>query len=116
MRDFKLRRRFNKLVKDGGAGGGSGGAGGGVMRVGNNGNAMDKTWQEISDCFANGGYAYIAMSPAPGIAFVMPIVAVGYEKATYTVAALSTLEGVALVQFTCSSPDEYPVFADDANT
>lgn len=104
MRDFKLRRRFNKFVKDGGAGGG--GAGGGVMRVKFNedGTALDKTWQEISDCFANGGYAYVWENGA-GVTTITPILSMGYEGTTYWVA----ISGVGTErELACSSPDGYP--------
>lgn len=116
MRDFKLRRRFNKLVKDGGAGGGAGGA----MRIERNKatNALDKTWQEISDCFGNGGYAYVGDSPIPTLTIIMPIMAIGQAgDAEYFVdALLANSKGAQAITFTCSSPDEYPTSADASNT
>ena len=101
MRDFKLRRRFNKLVKDGGAGGG------GVMPVRLNQTILDKTWQEIADCFAKGGYAYVIGDTTPGITLIMPIKGISHEDATY---AVGVDAGSQTVQLTCLSPDEYPPF------
>lgn len=99
MRDFKLRRRFNKLVKDGGTGGG------GVLRIGFDGTTLDKTWREISDCFAKGGYAYIAGNVAPNATSFATIVGVYSQGSTYSLAANA---GGESGEFNCGSPDEYP--------
>ena len=111
MRDFKLRRRFNKLVKDGGAGGG-----GNIMRVGLNRAtmALDKTWQEISDCFANGGYAYLATTSQYGTAGFHPILNIGSVDEEYSVTIF--VEWTQATNFVCSSPDEYPTYDNSANT
>lgn len=95
---------------------GGGGAGVGVMRIGINMQtmALDKTWQEIWDCFANGGYAYVAVNTASTSATFMPIVGVAnpgrYDYFVYAFTAEGTMQAM---QFTCSSPDEYPVYAND---
>ena len=92
---------------------GGGGSGAGVMRVGRDAqaNTLDKTWQEISDCFANGGYAYIAISPGPGMTVAMPIVGIGGANAQYFVMAISP-QTMDTVNFVCSSPNEYPAPAE----
>lgn len=92
----------------------SGGGGGGVMRVEINGTSLDKTWQEISDCFSNGGYAYVAVNPFSTNTTIMPITQVGGGNGTYAVSVF-VLEDAQSTLFICSSPDEYPVLDDSAN-
>lgn len=97
---------------------GGGGTGSDVMRVGHDMQtmALDKTWQEIWDCFANGGYAYIAVNTASTSAMFMPIVGVTNPgRYDYFVYAFMAEGAMQAMQFTCSSPDEYPVLNTDSN-
>lgn len=115
MRDFKLRRRFNKYVKDNPGGGSGGGGEVFVVNVTNGATpgvfTFDKTFNEIFNARNSGQTIMCVRSPSQSQIIVSaPALEISYvpNRSEYSIVVCMEM---TLVKFTTNNPDGYPVFS-----
>lgn len=113
---LKNNREWSEFSMAGGGGGGS--TGGGVMSiratVDGQSVTLDKTWQQIYDHIAAGGFAVTYLTtPEVGIAQTMPITLAEYSDDTYYVYAIQYASNGSVTAniFDTNSTDGYPFMA-----